>query len=117
MTNNAIIYVRVSNENQEIENQELQCKEYAEKHGLSVVKVFKELSPASDKVRPIFKEMLKFVHINNIPNLIFLKSDRASRNNADYTTLKNMARNENFNIHFIKNDFCMNKNTFIGIEV
>ena len=81
---NAIIYVRVSTEEQakkgySIDGQTQRCKEYAYRMGYEVVKVFVEQGrSAKDLNRPELQSMFKYIKANhkNIDSLIFWKWDR-----------------------------------------
>lgn len=96
---NAIIYVRVSTEEQakkgySIDGQTQRCKEYAYRMGYEVVKVFVEQGrSAKDLNRPELQSMFKYIKANhkNIDSLIFWKWDRLSRGeDSDYVELGTM---------------------------
>ena len=98
---NAIIYVRVSTEEQakkgySIDGQAERCKEYAFRMGYEVVKVFvEEGKSAKDLNRPVLQAMFKYMKTNhkNIDVLIFWKWDRLSRGeDCDYVELGTMFR-------------------------
>ena len=96
---NAIIYVRVSTEEQakkgySIDGQIQRDKEYAFRMGYEVVKVFvEEGRSAKDLNRPVLQTMFKYIKANhkNIDALIFWKWDRLSRGeDSDYVELGTM---------------------------
>lgn len=96
MTKNAIIYVRVSTEEQatkgySIEAQTQRCLEYAKQNNYSTIKIFTEEGKSGKNLnRPALQEMFKYIKLNskNIDTLIFWKWDRLSRGeDADYVKL------------------------------
>lgn len=112
----AVIYTRVSSDEQRrsgfsLDYQEKQGREYAQKNNLKVVKVYTESYTAKRPGRPLFNEMMMFVRKNKVRHLIFLKSDRASRNGVDSAALVYMAERDIFNIHLIQDGICLNKNS------
>ena len=114
MINKAVLYTRVSSDEQKkkgfsLDYQEKHGREYALKHGLNIVKVFSESYTAKKPGRPAFNDMLQFVRKNKIEHLIFLKSDRASRNGVDSSALVYMAERDIFNIHLIQDNLCLNR--------
>ena len=116
MNNNAIIYTRVSSDEQKktgfsLDFQAKQGQEYAKKIGLNVVEVFSESHTAKKPGRPLFNEMINFATKRKISHIIFLKNDRASRNGVDSAQLVYMAEYLGFNIHLIQDGLVLNKNS------
>ncbi len=114
MSNNAVLYTRVSSDEQKksgfsLDYQEKQGREYANKNELNIVKVFSESFTAKKPGRPMFNEMMSFVQKHKIQHLIFLKSDRASRNGVDSAALVYMAERDVYNIHLIQDNLCLNR--------
>lgn len=110
----AVIYCRVSSDEQKktgfsLDYQEKQAREYAQKKDLEIIEVFSESYTAKKQGRPAFNNMIKLVKKKRIPNLIFLKSDRASRNGVDSAQLVYMAEYQGFNIHLIQDGLVLNK--------
>lgn len=95
---NAVIYVRVSTEEQakhgySIDAQVKNCEQFASQNGYSIVRIFKEEGlSAKDLKRPQLNELFKYCKKNKdkIDFLIFWKWDRLSRGeNKDYAFLDN----------------------------
>lgn len=96
MKENAIIYVRVSTEEQKkkhysIAGQTDECLKFAKINGYNVVKVFAEEGKSAKTLnRPVLQNLFKFLKTNhkNIDAIIFWKWDRLSRGeDADYVEL------------------------------
>ena len=94
---NAIIYVRVSTEEQKkkgysIAGQEEECTAFAKRMGYKVINIFTdEGKSAKDLNRPALQKMLKYIKENHksINALIFWKWDRLSRGeDSDYVQLE-----------------------------
>lgn len=110
----AVLYTRVSSDEQRkkgfsLDYQEKQGRDYAQRNDLKIIKIFTESFTAKRPGRPKFNEMLDFVKKNKIRHLIFLKSDRASRNGVDSATLVYMAERDLYNIHLIQDGLCLNQ--------
>ncbi len=91
----AIIYTRVSSKEQvegySLETQERTCRSFAEKNGLTVLKVFKEEGESAKTAdRTELRAMTEYArrHQGKIGKLIVYKVDRLSRNAGDYYALK-----------------------------
>lgn len=112
--NKAVLYTRVSSDEQRkkgfsLDYQENQGREYAKRNNLQIIKIFTESFSAKKPGRPKFNEMLSFIKKNKIQHLIFLKSDRVSRNGVDSAALVYMAERECYNIHLIQDGLCLNQ--------
>ncbi len=87
---NAIIYVRVSTEEQSekgysLAHQEERLRNYFKQHNITVVGFYKEDHSAKTFERPAFNELLSYLKKNKkaVDLLLFLKWDRFSRNAGD----------------------------------
>src|SRR3989344_4649997 len=92
---NAIIYARVSSKDQlegtSLETQERLAKEYAEKQGLKVLRVFVERGESAKTAnRTEFNKALAFCSDkkNKVSYFIVYKLDRFARNQDDHVTVK-----------------------------
>jgi site-specific DNA recombinase len=87
---NAILYVRVSTDEQagrgySLRDQEQKLLTYCETNNLNVLHIFREDFSAKTFKRPEFKKLLEYCkkNKNDIHQLIFIKWDRFSRNTAE----------------------------------
>ena len=87
---NAILYVRVSTDEQagrgySLRDQEQKLLTYCETNNLNVLHIFREDFSAKTFKRPEFKKLLEYCkkNKNDINQLIFIKWDRFSRNTAE----------------------------------
>src|SRR3989338_3466427 len=111
------ICCRVSSKEQEETGYSLQAKEkffreYADKQGLEVAKVFAVSESAAGKVqRKIFIEMIAYVRKHDIPTIIVETTDRLTRNFADVPTIDLwITEDENHQVHLAK-EGCILHNT------
>lgn len=114
----AVIYARVSSKEQEetgysLESQEKLLRQYAEDKGLDLVKVYKVTESASGKqIRKMFIDMIDYATKNKINVILCEKIDRLTRNLKDGATANDwILDGENREIHFIKENFIVSKNT------
>lgn len=95
MNKKAIIYLRVSTEEQ-VDNflldnsQEGICRKEAEKREYKVIDVFKEEGKLAILGRPILISLLEYVrkHKNQFQALFIYRLDRISRQTADYLAIR-----------------------------
>lgn len=113
----AVGYCRVSSKEQEesgysLPAQEKIVREYAERMGFDLVKVFSVSESASGKVqRKIFKEMMRFVKQYKIPIIIVETTDRLTRNFKDCLEIDEWINsNENNQVHLVKEGSILHKN-------
>lgn len=119
MNSKAIIYCRVSSREQEetgysLDSQEKLLKEYAERKEFKVdTRVFKVAESASGKqIRKTFSEMLLHAEKNDIKIILCEKIDRLTRNLKDAATANDWVQtDETREIHFVKENFVVSKNT------
>ena len=111
----AVIYCRVSSKEQEeagysLPAQEKFLRDYAEKNGFRVVKVFAVSESASGKIRrKIFNEMIEYIRKNNVSVVIVETTDRLTRNFADLPIIdKWILENKNNQIHLAKEGCILN---------
>jgi DNA invertase Pin-like site-specific DNA recombinase len=114
----AVIYARVSSREQEetgysLPAQEKLLKEYAERKGFEVVKVFSITESASGKrQREIFNEMLSFVKKNDIKVILCEKVDRLTRNLKDAVLIDDwLEKNAERQVHLVKDSLILHKNS------
>ncbi len=114
----AVLFARVSSKDQEetgysLDAQEKMLKKYAEDNTFSITKVYRVSESASGKqVRKIFNEMLAYAIKNKIPVILCEKIDRLTRNPKDAATISDwLQADESRYIHFVKENFIVNRNT------
>ena len=104
ISNKAVEYIRVSSREQEkgysLSAQEKLIREYAEKEGYEIVKVFRETMSAKKAGRKQFNEMLKYLKAHKDVNILLVeKTDRITRNFKDVVDLDSI---DGLEIHFVK---------------
>ena len=93
---NALIYLRVSSEEQvdnfSLETQEEICRKEAKKRGYEVIETFREEGRSAKNIlgRPVLISLLEYVrkHRKEIGALIIYRLDRVSRQTADYLAIR-----------------------------
>jgi len=107
-TKKAVAYLRVSREDETVENQKSAISEWAKKNGIEIVAFFKdeEVSGAvPPRQRDGYKAMLKFCKDNDVKTIIFYDLSRLSRNLENgLLELKQLAE-EGFDFYFTSQDF------------
>ena len=113
-----IVLCRVSSKEQSdngysLEAQEKFLTEYANHKGLKVNRIFRITESASGKqIRKSFNEMLQYATKNGIKIILCEKIDRLTRNLKDAATISDwIFENEEREIHFVKENFIVNRNT------
>lgn len=111
------IFCRVSSKEQEdtgysLPAQEKFLRDYAEKQGLEVAKVFAISESAAGKTqRKVFIEMVAYVRKHDIPTIIVETTDRLTRNFADVPMIDLwITENETHQVHLAK-EGCILHNT------
>lgn len=114
--NKAVLYCRVSSKEQEetgysLPSQEKLLKDYAERKGFAVAKVFAIAESASGvKQRKVFDEMIKFAEKNRANNVLCEKVDRLTRNLKDAVAVNDwLEENPERQIHFVKMNLVIHK--------
>ncbi len=112
----AVIYARVSSREQEetgysLPAQEKLLKDYAERQGLDVVKVFSVAESASGaKQRKVFAEMISYLSKNKVPHLLCEKVDRLSRNFKEAIVANDWVEQDaSRRIHFVKQNLVIHE--------
>lgn len=116
---NAVIYVRVSTEEQArsgegLNDQERKCKEFAEKNGYTIIHIFREEGESGGTAdRTQLKELLKLCtdKNSNVSFVICCKVDRFSRNVGDFAYLSKYLKKIGIEILFING---MNVDNHLG---
>ncbi len=117
MNKKAVAYCRVSSKEQEetgysLPAQEKLVREYAEKMGFELVKIYSISESASGKIqRKTFKEMLSFVKLHKIPVIIVETTDRLTRNFKECLEIDDWINsNEENEVHLVREGSILHKN-------
>lgn len=94
------IYVRVSTEKQESENQLLQLREYCEKKEYHVFGEFTDIMSGKETSRPQYDLMFRLAHQNAFHTLLFWDISRFSRSGTLFT-LQKLKELDNLGIEWI----------------
>jgi site-specific DNA recombinase len=113
-----LILCRVSSKEQEesgysLDAQEKLLTDYGQHKIFNIVRIFRIAESASGKqVRKIFNEMLQYATKNNVHIILCEKIDRLTRNLKDAATISDWVQENELNeVHFVKENFVVNKNT------
>lgn len=93
------IYCRVSTEEQFADKQEYICKEYCERNGYEVFKVYKDVISGSTTSRPQFNKLIEDMRHFKFHAIIVTKLDRLGRSLQHLLSLIDEFNNKG--IHFI----------------
>lgn len=91
------IYVRVSTEKQEAENQLIQLREYCDKSNYTIFKEYVDIISGKENSRPAYDEMFIEAHQKKFDLLLFWDLSRFSRAGTLFT-LQKLKELENLNI-------------------
>jgi len=108
------IYDRVSTKQQEVTGTSLQQQEekgvkYASDNSLHIAHFFTTAESAYKAGRKIFNLMLDLALETGVKDIVFMCTDRMSRNFNDWARLKSLIDEHNFNIHFYQEGSVINK--------
>lgn len=88
MARKVAIYVRVSTDKQELQNQIHDLELYAEKSGYEVFKIYQDIMSGKDTSRPAFMELFEDAHKRLFDIVLFWDISRFSRSGTLYTLQK-----------------------------
>ena len=81
----AALYLRVSTDKQELENQLEPLKKFAKGRGLKVVQVYRDMATGKNSNRPALNKMLKDAHRHAFDAIVVWALDRLSREGMSRT--------------------------------
>ena len=81
----AALYLRISTDKQEIENQLEPLKKFAKGRGLKVVQVYRDMATGKNSNRPALNKMLKDAHRHAFDVIVVWALDRLSREGMSRT--------------------------------
>lgn len=104
----AVAYLRISQKDENIENQRLKIMEFARARGLEIVGFFADIDVSgtvTPRKRPQYNAMLEFCRINGIKTIVFYDLSRLARDVIEgLNELKQLA-DDGYNIYFAGMDF------------
>lgn len=115
-TNSAVIFARVSSEDQRdgfsLDAQTELASKYAKQNHLKTLKTWKHQESASkEDQRKIFDEMIDFVKTNEIKNVIFDKVDRAVRGIKSASKLEELVDQYDVKFHFTRENLVIDSSS------
>jgi DNA invertase Pin-like site-specific DNA recombinase len=93
------LYLRVSTDKQETDNQALQLRDFAPKQGWQIVEEYVDCETGSKGDRPEFQRMFKDASRRKFDLVLFWSLDRLSREGV-YQTLQHLNRLESYGVGF-----------------
>jgi DNA invertase Pin-like site-specific DNA recombinase len=93
------LYLRVSTDKQETDNQALQLRDFAPKQGWQIVEEYVDYETGSKGDRPEFQRMFKDASRRKFDLVLFWALDRLSREGV-YQTLQHLNRLESYGVGF-----------------
>lgn len=93
----AAIYVRVSTDKQEAENQALQLREYCKRVGYQIVQEYSDVISGKENSRPAYNQMFSDASKHLFDVVVFWDISRFSRSGSAYT-LQKLQQLDNLNI-------------------
>ena len=93
------LYLRVSTDKQETDNQALQLRDFAPKQGWQIVEEYVDYETVSKGNRPEFQRMFKDASRRKFDLVLFWALDRLSREGV-YQTLQHLNRLESYGVGF-----------------
>ncbi len=107
----AVIYTRVSTDEQakhdlSLPFQREKCNEFAKANGYVVIKEFEDAGKSARTAdRPALLEMISFISEHEVDGLIIHKSDRLSRDMADFWTIKKILNDKKVKLMSVSENF------------
>jgi len=93
------LYLRVSTDKQETENQAVQLREFATKQGWQIIREYTDCESGSNGDRAQFRQMLDDASRRKFDLVLFWALDRLSREGV-YQTLQHLNRLESYGVGF-----------------
>ncbi len=80
---NVVGYLRVSTDHQTNENQRIRIKEFSERRGWNLIKIYEDIESGKKRKRPGLNELLKDARQDKFDKVLSVRVDRISRNMKD----------------------------------
>jgi len=103
-----VAYVRVSQPDENIENQRVRIEEFCRVKGFELVGIFSDVDVSGTvppRERPQYKAMLGFCNLNRIKTVVFYDLSRLARSVEEGLTELKRLLEEGFNVYFAGMDF------------
>jgi len=94
-----------------LQQQEEKAIKYASDNNLHIAKFFTTAESAYKTGRKIFNFMLDIAAETGVKDIVFMCTDRMSRNFQDWSRLKSLIEEKNFTIHFYQEGTIIHKNS------
>lgn len=104
-TTKAIIYARVSTSQQDYNRQVTELKQYADRVGYEVVKVFSEKISGAKKVdeRKAMSELLDYIEENQVDKVLIYECSRLSRRAVDFLSIIELFNEKKVSLYIHQN--------------
>lgn len=101
----AIIYARVSTSQQDYQRQVTELKQYADRMGYQVVKVFSEKISGAKKVdeRKAMSELLDYIEENQVDKVLIYECSRLSRRAVDFLSIIELFNEKKVSLYIHQN--------------
>ena len=101
-------YIRISQPDENIENQKMKIEEFAKGRGFELIGIFADVDVSGTvppRERPQYNAMLSFCKVNSIKSIVFYDLSRLARSVEEGLTELKRLTEEGFNVFFAGMDF------------
>ena len=101
---NVVGYLRVSTDHQTNENQRIRIKEFSERRGWNLIKIYEDIESGKKRKRPGLNELLKDARQDNFDKVLSVRVDRISRNMKDLIEIAGRLSDNAVSMSFTEQD-------------